>query len=235
MARWSDRSAARTSKDASRVVVIGLGRFGASLALELIASGFEVLGLDRDPKLVQHFADELTHAAVADTTDPDALVQLGVPDFERAVVSIGDDMEASILTTSVLADFDIPSIWAKATNRRHRRILERVGAHHVVLPEHDMGERVAHLVTGRMLDYIEFEDDYALVKTTAPDEVLGVPLGQTSIRKRYGVTVVGIKRPGENFTYATQESVVERHDLLVVAGRRDDVESFANLTSTPPR
>ena len=224
---------ARSSKDVNRVVVVGLGRFGSSLALELVGSGFEVLGLDRDPKLVQRYADDLTHAAVADTTDPDALTQLGVPDFERAVVSIGDDIEASILTTSVLSDFGIASIWAKATNRRHRRILERVGAHHVVLPEHDMGERVAHLVTGRMLDYIEFEDDYALVKTTAPDEVLGVPLGQTSIRKRYGVTVAGIKRPGEKFTYATQESIVERHDLLVVAGRRDQVESFANLTSSP--
>ena len=92
-----------------------------------------------------------------------------MPDYQRAVVGIGTDLEASILTTAVLVDLEIPHIWAKATSRQHGRILERVGAHHVVLPEHDMGERVAHLVTGRMMDYIEFEDDFAMVKTVAPE------------------------------------------------------------------
>lgn len=213
-----------------RVVVIGLGRFGSSLALELMTGGAEVLGIDNDPKRVQQLADELTHTAVADTTDPEAMAQLGVPEFRRAVVGIGSDIEASILTTSVLVDFEVPHIWAKAVSRQHGRILERVGAHHVVLPEHDMGERVAHLVTGRMLDYIEFEDDYAIVKTIAPAEAIGKALGETKLRVRYGVTVVGIKRPGAGFTYATPETVVERKDILVVAGRREDVENFADLT-----
>ncbi|PXY35209.1 potassium transporter [Prauserella coralliicola] len=198
--------------------------------MELVRGGCEVLGIDSDPKLVQKHADELTHAAVADTTDVDAMTQLGVPEFERAVVGIGTEVEASILTTSLLADFGIPHIWAKAVSRQHGRILERVGAHHVVLPEHDMGERVAHLVTGRMLDYIEFEDDYAIVKTTAPAEALGKPLGETRLRSKYGVTVVGIKRPGSEFTYATPETVIHPHDILVVAGRRDEVETFADLT-----
>ncbi|MEU6645126.1 TrkA family potassium uptake protein [Saccharomonospora sp. NPDC046836] len=213
-----------------RVVVIGLGRFGSSLAIELVNSGCEVLGIDSDPKLVQRYADELTHAAIADTTDAEALTQLGVPEFERAVVGIGSDIEASILSTSVLADFGIPHIWAKAISRQHGRILERVGAHHVVLPEHDMGERVAHLVTGRMLDYIEFEDDYAIVKTTAPTEAVGKSLSEAKLRNKYGVTVVGIGRPGAGFTYATPETVIARRDILVVAGRRDEVEMFADLT-----
>ncbi|MBK1785013.1 potassium channel family protein [Prauserella cavernicola] len=213
-----------------RVVVIGLGRFGSSLAVELVNGGCEVLGIDSDPKLVQKLSDELTHTAVADTTDAEAMGQLGVPEFDRAVVGIGTDIEASILTTSILADFDIPNIWAKAVSRQHGRILRRVGAHHVVLPEHDMGERVAHLVTGRMLDYIEFEDDYALVKTTAPAEAIGKPLGETRVRNKYGVTVVGVKRPGSEFTYATPETVIAPRDLLVVAGRREDVETFADLT-----
>jgi trk system potassium uptake protein len=137
------------------VVVIGLGRFGGSLARELAEHGSEVLGIDSDPRIVQQYADDLTH------TDEQALRQLGVPDYQHAVVGIGTDLESSILTTSLLVDFGIPQIWAKATSRQHGRILERMGAHHVVLPEHDMGERVAHLATGRMLDYIEFEDDYA--------------------------------------------------------------------------
>ncbi|SDP76389.1 trk system potassium uptake protein TrkA [Actinopolyspora xinjiangensis] len=214
----------------SRVVVIGLGRFGGSLAVELVERGSEVLALDNRPHLVQQFSDAVTHAAVADTTDPEVLRQLDVPDFRRAVVAIGDDLEASILTTSLLVDFEIPHIWAKAVSRQHGRILERVGAHRVVLPEHDMGERVAHLVTGRMLDYIQFEDDYAIVKTRAPAAAVERPLSETKVRSKYGVTVVGIKRPGEGFTYATQETVLHHGDILIVSGRSRDVERFADLT-----
>ena len=121
-----------------RVVVLGLGRFGTSLAMELVRRGTEVLAIDSDDRLVQRQSDEITHSAVADTTDPEALRQLGVADYERAVVGIGD-LEASILTTAVLVDLAIPHIWAKANSRQHGQILERVGAHHVVLPEHDMG------------------------------------------------------------------------------------------------
>ncbi|WP_274383900.1 potassium channel family protein [Saccharothrix deserti] len=214
----------------SRVVVIGLGRFGSSLAMELTARGSEVLGIDSDPKIVQRYADELTHAVVADTTDADVMRQLGVHQFRRAVVGIGTDLEASILTTALLVDFEIPDIWAKAISRQHGRILERIGAHHVVLPEHDMGERVAHLVTGRMLDYIEFEDDYAMVKTRAPEEAVGRPLGESRLRSKYGVTVVGVKRPGEGFTYATADTVVYRDDVLIVAGLTAAVERVADLT-----
>lgn len=215
---------------ASRVVVLGLGRFGASLALELVRRGSEVLGLDSDPVLVQRYADDLTHAAVADTTDAEALRQLDVPDFSRAVVGIGTDLEASILTTAVLVDLGIPHIWAKATSRQHGRILERIGAHHVVLPEFDMGERVAHLVTGRMIDYIEFDDDFAMVKTAAPREILDRPLSASGVRARHGITVVAVKHPGEKFTYATPDTVVHRDDVLIVSGRINQVEAFANLT-----
>jgi trk system potassium uptake protein TrkA len=213
-----------------RVVVLGLGRFGISLALELVRRGTEVLGLDSDPGLVQRYADEITHAAIADTTDAQALRQLGVPDYERAVVGIGNDLEASILTTAVLVDLGIPNIWAKAISRQHGQILERVGAHHVVLPEQEMGERVAHLVTGRMMDYIEFEDDFAMVKTTAPRDILGKPLSDTAVRSRHGITVVGVKKRGQKFTYATEETVVEEGDLLIVSGPIDDVEAFAERT-----
>lgn len=210
-----------------RVVVLGLGRFGASLALELVRRGTEVLGVDTDPRVVQGFADELTHAAVADTTDLDALRQLDVPDYRRAVVGIGSDLEASILTTAVLVDCDIPNIWAKAISRQHGRILQRIGAHHVVLPEHEMGERVAHLVIGRMMDYIEFEDDFAMVKTYPPRDIVGRPLSETAVRTRDRITVVGVKRPGQDFTYATQDTVIQPQDLLIVSGKIDDVEGFA--------
>lgn len=220
---------ANSQKSTGSIVVIGLGRFGISVALTLISRGCEVLGIDSDQRIVQRHADDLTHAAVVDSTDAEALRQLGVNEFERAVVGIGSHIEASILTTATLIDFRIPAIWAKAVSREHGRILQRIGAHHVVLPEHDMGERVAHLVTGeKMLDYIAFDDDYAIAKTLPPQEAIGVPLGESRLRKRYGVTVVGIKRPGEEFTYASAETVLDHDDVIIVAGHIRDVEQTAN-------
>jgi trk system potassium uptake protein TrkA len=212
-----------------RVAVIGLGRFGSSLARELMRRGWDVLGLDEDERRIQRHRDMLTHAAVTDATDDEALRQLGVHDFTSAVVAIGTDVEASILVTSNLLEAGVTNVWAKAISRQHGQILERLGAHHVVLPEHEMGERVAHLVTGRMLDFIEFDDDYALVKTVAPKVATGVPLGISGVRTKYGVTVVGIKRTGEDFTYATADTVVRPGDVLIVTGMTRAVEAFAEL------
>ena len=210
-----------------RVLVIGLGRFGSSLATELARRGWEVLGMDSNPRLVQAHAEALTHTVIADATDEDALRQIGAHQFNIAVVSIGTHLEESILTTSLLVDMGVESIWAKATSRRHGRILEQVGAHHVVLPEHDMGERVAHLVSGRMLDYVELEAGFALGKTKAPQMLLGKTLRETRVRQKYGITVVSVKRVGASFTYATQDTVLHKGDLIVVVGRTDDVERFA--------
>ncbi|WP_205650663.1 potassium channel family protein [Actinoplanes solisilvae] len=220
---------ARRTTTSNRIAVLGLGRFGSSLALELIRQEWEVIGIDVTASVVQSYADQLSHAAVANTTDEQALRQLGIPDFAHAVVGIGTDLEASILTTSLLADMGVNNIWAKAVNRQHARILQRVGANHVVLPEHEMGERVAHLVTGHILNYIRFEDDYAIVKTRAPEETFDKTLADSALRRKYGVTVVSIKRPGEDFTYATADTTVYAGDILVVAGKTRQVEAFANL------
>jgi trk system potassium uptake protein TrkA len=221
---------ARQPAPDNRIAVLGLGRFGSSLALELAQLSWEVLGIDSSSRLVQDYADTLAHTVVADTTDEQALRQVGVHQLSHAVVGIGTDLEASILTTSVLVGLGIPNIWAKAISRQHGQILERVGAHHVVLPEHEMGERVAHLVTGRMLDFIEFEDDYALVKTRAPAEAIDKTLGESGLRAKYGVTVVSLKRPREDFTYATADTTIYAGDILIVAGKTPAVEAFANLS-----
>ncbi|HEX2300122.1 MAG TPA: TrkA family potassium uptake protein, partial [Pseudonocardiaceae bacterium] len=141
------------------IVVIGLGRFGSAIALELTRRGTEVLAIDQSPKQVQNMAGYLTQVVTADCTDIEALRQLGVAEFYRAVVAIGSDLEASILITSMLVELEIEDIWAKAVTKHHGRILRRIGAHHVVFPEHDMGERVAHLVSGRMLDYMQVDED----------------------------------------------------------------------------
>lgn len=210
------------------IVVIGLGRFGSSVARALVEMGHEVLGVDASDDLVQDHIEQLTHVVVADTTNVKVLAQLGIGDFSHAVVGIGD-VEASILTASELVTLGLPNIWAKATTAAHGRILERVGAHHVVYPEGDMGVRVAHLVTGRMLDYIELDDDFALVETTAPSEVIGKSLAEAGLRDRYGVTVVCIKPEGQPFTYATPETVIGVDDVLLVAGETASAEGFADL------
>lgn len=211
------------------VAVIGLGRFGSSLALELMRRGTEVLAIDHRPKIVQSLSGELTHVVTADATDIEALRQVGVAEFSRAVVGIGSDLEASILTTSLLVELGIADIWAKAVSRQHGRILERIGATHIVLPEHDMGERVAHLVSGRMLDYMEIDSNFALVKTRPPHEAVGVALGQSGLRRKYGITIVSVQTPGQEFTYADANTVLQYGDVIVIAGPVDQVERFAEL------
>ncbi|WP_219466478.1 potassium channel family protein [Nonomuraea rhizosphaerae] len=211
------------------VVVIGLGRFGTSLALELIRRGTEVLAIDQRAKVVQSLSGHITQIATADSTDLDTLQQLGVPDFYRAVVGIGNDLEASILTASLLVELEIDDIWAKAVSKQHGRILSRIGVQHVVLPEHDMGERVAHLVSGRMLDYMEVDENFAMAKIRPPKDYVGVPLGDSNLRRKHGVTVVAIKSPGEEFTYATADTELTYGDMIIVSGRPEQIERFAEL------
>jgi trk system potassium uptake protein len=211
------------------VIVIGLGRFGTSLALTLETLGSEVLGVDARAERIADLRDQLSHVAEADTTDVRALEQLGAAEFDRAVVAIGTDMEASILTTAALVDLGIRDIWAKSMTQPHARILERVGAHHVVFPEAQMGERVAHLVAGRVLDFLPLDTGFALVEATAPESMTGRSLGEIGVRAKYGVTVVCVKPAGGRFTYATPETVLGPGDLIVVAGETADAEAFAGL------
>jgi len=214
----------------NNVVVIGLGRFGGAVAESLVRLGHDVLAIDEDGDLVQAWSDRLTHVVQADTTDSETLRRLGVQDFGRAVVGIGTNLEASVLTVLALAELGVKDIWAKALGPKHGRILERTGAHHVVYPEAAMGERVAHLVTGRMIDFIEFDDGFAIVKTRAPREAVGRTLGECQLRSKYGITVVGVKSPRKDFTYAQATTPIAHGDLLIVSGPTKLVEAFAALT-----
>jgi trk system potassium uptake protein TrkA len=210
-------------------VVVGLGRFGGAVAESLTRLGHEVLAIEESLTLVQSWSERLTHVVQADSSDIEALRQLGVADFQHAVVGIGSDIEASVLTVLALSELGVPDIWAKAVTANHGKILERTGAHHVVYPEVAMGKRVAHLVTGKMIDFIEFDDDFAIVKTRPPREAVGKTLGESQLRSRHGVTVVGVKRPREDFTYAKPDTLVVEGDLLIVAGQTQKVERFAAL------
>lgn len=213
------------------VLVVGLGRFGAAVARSLIRLGHEVLGVDEDAQLVQRYASEFTHVLAADTTDTEALQQIGADQFDRAVVGIGTDIEASVLTVLSLVELGVTEVWAKAINAKHARILERVGATHVVRPESAMGERVAHMVTGAMIDYIEFDDGFSIARTRAPEIAFDKTLEQSQLRARYGITVVGVKRRGEDFTYARPETLILGSDELIVSGPTRKVETFCALTS----
>lgn len=209
------------------VAVIGLGRFGTSLALQLARDGTEVLAIDSSPQVVQRLSSSLSQVVAADATDEDALRQIGVADFRRAVVSIGAAQEASILCTALLADLGVKQIWAKALSEQHAKILKRVGAHHVVQPEADMGERVAHLVSSRVLDWIEVDPGWVLVRMRPPKEYVGLPLGQSQLRTKRHVTIVSVKpENSELFLHAGNDTVLRYGDQILVAGRPHHVERF---------
>lgn len=214
---------------ATSVVVIGLGRFGGALATELARSGTEVLGIDSDEDVVQSLNGVLTHVVRADSTRQAALDQLGVADFDRVVVGIGSDIQASILTTSLLKRMGVRSVWAKAISEQHGLILEQLGIEHVIFPEADMGRRVAHLVRGAMLDYVEFDRDLVVAKTIAPHEIVGRTLEESAVRRRHGVTIVKIKTADGEWHAAGASSVVSEGDTLIVIGPVERTERFAAL------
>lgn len=211
------------------VLVIGLGRFGAATAGQLQRLDRDVLAVDEDAGLVQKWAERVTHAVQADARSIDALRQIGAQDFAIAVVAVGSSVEASVLITANLVDLKIPQIWAKAISQSHGKILSRIGANHVIYPEAEAGERVAHLVSGRMLDFIEFDDDFAIVKMYPPKQIRGMTLGESQVRKKFGITVVGVKSPGKDFTYATPDTVVSNHDLIIASGNTADLDRFSAL------
>lgn len=227
MAR-KNRSPRAASNDP--VLVVGLGRFGTAVGESLVRQGVEVMAVDTDEARVQKYADELTYTAVADATDGEVMRQLGVADLTRAVVAIGSDIEASVLSVITLSEAGVGTIYAKAITRKHGKILERIGATRVIYPEYVMGQRVAHMVTGGLSDYLEFEDQFAVARCYAPEETWDRPLSESAVRTRHTITVVGVKRPGEAFTYAVPETVVHRGDELVVSGRIGDVERFTALS-----
>lgn len=214
---------------ASTIAVIGLGRFGTALALELVKSGREVLGVDGDERLVQNMSDKLTHVVQADSTDEAALREMGMADFDSAVVAIGTDLEASILTASLLLQLGVPEVWAKATSVAHGRILEQLGVHHVIFPEMDMGKRVAHMVSGESLDYVQIDEDFVMAKTEVPESFDGKMLSEMKFRSNHGVTVVSTRREGENYKPSFPETILHSGDVMIVAGTTQKVEDFCRL------
>ncbi|GAA4900957.1 TrkA family potassium uptake protein [Tessaracoccus lubricantis] len=208
------------------IVIIGLGRFGQSLALELMADGADVLAIDRNEELVQQFNGKITHAVQADATNEEVLRQLGVHEATHAVVAIGDSIEGSLLTSSLLMGFGVRHVWAKAVSDAHGRILSQIGVHHVVHPERESGVRVAHQVRAQLKDYIDLGGGYALVRTTPPASVLGQPLREVHVRSKFGVTVIASKRPDGRWVDVSGDSILSADDEILVTGPIEKAERF---------
>lgn len=225
----SFRQDARRIAEADSVAVIGLGRFGTSLALELMASGTEVLGIDSDEDLVQSLNGQLTQVVRADSTRIDVLEQLAIGEFDRVVVAIGSDITASILTASLLLTMKVPVIWAKAVDEQHGAVLEQLGVHRVIYPEKDMGRRVAHLVRGAAADYLEIDRGFAVVKTVAPVHLQGITLTDGAVRSTHGVTIAAFRSPDGDWRNAEATTVLRDGDVVLVVGPTREVERFAQL------
>ncbi|MEV1154123.1 TrkA family potassium uptake protein [Micromonospora chokoriensis] len=213
--------------DGGGIVVIGLGRFGCHLAAALSRMDREVLAVDRNPAQVQRFAEQLDRVVQADSTEEGALRQLGVASFTRAVVAIGASVEASVLTVLALVELGVPQIWARATSQKHAKILSSVGAHHVIFPEAETGDRVAHLIVSRLLDFVEFDDDFAIATVRVPESFVGRTLLDLRPDERSGVRVIGAKVPGERFRYASDDTTLTQGGVLIVEGGIDQVQRFA--------
>ncbi|AJC70031.1 potassium channel family protein [Trueperella pyogenes] len=207
-------------------LVIGLGRFGSAIAVTLDKLDKEVLAVEANADLAQQWSHRF-RVVESDARSAEALHQLGAEDFDVAVVGVGA-LEASVLITANLVDLGIKDIWAKATSREHGTILKRIGAHHVVYPEYDAGQRVAHMLSGRMLDYIDMEDQFTIVKMIPPRDLVGFSLAESNVRERFGVTVIGVKSPGQPFEYATPQTTIGNGDVLIVSGEPSLLEAFAN-------
>lgn len=208
-------------------VIIGCGRFGSSVAKTLYKMGNDVLAIDNDEDTVQHISDEVTHAVQCDTTDENALRSLGIRNFDVAVITIGSNIQSSIMATLIVKELGVKYVVAKAQNELHAKVLYKIGADRVVFPERDMGMRVAHnLVSSNILDYIELAPDYSIMEISALEEWADKTLVETNIRSKYGINIMAIKHGNRINVSPSAKDVIHQGDVLVVVGHNDDLKKL---------
>ena len=212
----------------AEVLVVVLGRFGSAAARELQRLRHRVTAIERDISIAERYLDTLSKVVHANASDVAVVDKLRAKEYRLAVVGIGTSIEQSVLASANLVDAGISSIWSKAVSAEHARILTRIGVQHVVRPEADSGHRVAHLVNGKLMDYMEFDDGFAIVKLRPPQESIGFTLEQSKLRSKYGVTIVGVKASGQDFTYAVPDTRINSGDTLIVSGPFELIERLAN-------
>ena len=211
-------------------VIIGLGRFGSSIAKTLYSLGNDVLAIDKDEDIVQEIADSVTHAVQLDATDENALRSLGIRNFDVAVVTIGDNIQSSIMATLLVKELGVKYIIAKGHSDLHAKVLYKIGADRVVLPEKDMGIRVAHnLVSANILDYIELSDDYSVMEIQVLHEWAGKTLNELKLRSKYGINVMAIKRGDEVNLSPAADDIIEENDIIVAIGSAEDLSKLEGM------
>ncbi|MGB9803711.1 MAG: potassium channel family protein [Desulfofundulus sp.] len=207
--------------------VIGLGRFGSSVARTLARMGYDVLAVDTCEERVNAIADEVTYAVCVDAMDEQALKSLGLRNFDVVIVAIGQEVQSSILVTVMLKEMGVPRVVAKAVTELHGKVLQRVGADMVVFPERDMGVRVAHaLVSKNIVDQINLSPDYSIIELVAPPEFVGKTLQESAMRREYGVTVLAIRRGEEIIISPGARQVINEGDILVALGRNEKLRTL---------
>jgi len=216
--------------DKKQYAIIGMGRFGSSIANKLYEAGNEVLGIDMNEDRIDESKEFVTSAVIADTTEESALREIGIRNFDVVVVAIGNDIQASILTTLILKELGVNYIVAKALNRHHGNVLEKVGADKVVYPERDMGERVAHnLMSPNVLNYIEVSKNYSIEEIQIPSPMAGKNLRELDIRARYNLSVIAIKSGGEISVNPSPDQVINENDVLLMIGENARLKQFAKV------
>ena len=207
--------------------VIGLGRFGSSIARTLSRMGYEVLAADVDADKVNDVNEEVTYAVQLDAMEEEALKSLGLRNFDVVVVAIGQEIKASILVTVMLKEMGVRKIVAKANDELHGKVLQKVGADVVVFPERDMGVRVAHaLVSRNIIDQIHLSPDYSIVEVVVPARFVGKTLGESALRQKYGVTVLAVRRGEEIIISPGAGQNLKEGDVLVAIGRDDKLKQL---------
>ncbi|CUA78994.1 potassium channel family protein [Anoxybacillus suryakundensis] len=207
--------------------VIGLGRFGGSVCRTLSEQGMEVLAIDMNEDKVNEYASIASQAVVADSTDENVLKSLGIRNFDHVIVAIGDNIQASILTTLILKELGVEKITVKATNDYHEKVLKKIGADHIVHPERDMGERIANnMISNNVLDYLELSDRHSIVEIVANEQLHGHSLLELDIRAKYGINIVAIKRNNDIIVSPLASEMIYEGDILIVIGADQDIDRF---------
>ncbi|HBW34934.1 TrkA family potassium uptake protein [Desulfosporosinus sp. BICA1-9] len=203
-------------------VVIGLGRFGKSVAITISELGHDVLAIDKNESAVHSVMNDVTQAVQADAREEETLRALGVRNLDVAVVAMGDDLEANILITLMLKEMGTPYVVAKAQSSQHGKVLEKIGADKVIYPEQDMGIRLAHnLVTSNVMDYIELSPKFSIFEIVASAQFVNKSLGELDLRAVYGINVIAIKRNEDDIIVAPgANTVIEERDVLVIVGNK---------------
>ncbi|TKH05749.1 TrkA family potassium uptake protein [Peribacillus simplex] len=210
--------------------VIGLGRFGTSVAHRLYSAGQEVLGIDVNEERVENAELSVTHAVMADTTEEETLKSIGIRNFDCVIVAIGNDMQSSILTTLLLKEIGVKKVIAKALNKNHGQVLTKIGADWVIYPERDMGERVANqLLSPNMLNYIELSKEYNIEEIILPMSMKGKSLRELDLRAKYNISVIAIVSNGEIIIAPSPDQDIHEKDMLLVVGNKEDLAVFANI------